>query len=259
MDSVPGGLERLDDFRWMIPRSSAMRVPGIVFAYRPLLERILSDPTPEQARNSATMPGILEASIAMPDAHWGYGLPIGGVVAFDPDEGVVSPGAVGYDIGCGVRLMRTRLRRPELDPHVEALADALYREVPCGVGSSGAMRLKSDELDCAMREGPRWAVSRGMGAAADLDHCEEGGVLSDADPGAVSYGAKGRGRDQLGTLGSGNHFLEVQEVDEVYDEEVARPWALARPGHGYDPLRLARAGPPGLPAAGARLAGHARP
>src|SRR5512136_3175797 len=128
------GLERLDDFRWMIPRTGAMRVPGVIIADRTLLAHILADRTPDQIRNAATMPGILEASIAMPDAHWGYGLPVGGVVAFDPDEGVVSPGAVGYDIGCGVRLMRTRLTKAELAPWVEALADALYREVPCGVG-----------------------------------------------------------------------------------------------------------------------------
>ena len=229
MDAVSAaGLERLDEFRWMIPRTGAMRVPGVVFADRALLEHILADRTLDQVRNAATMPGILEASIAMPDAHWGYGLPVGGVVAFDPDEGVVSPGAVGYDIGCGVRLMRTRLTRADLEPHVEALADALHREVPCGVGSTGAVRLRPDELARVLREGARWAVARGMGTAGDLDHCEEAGVLEGAEPGAVSEGAKGRGRDQLGTLGSGNHFLEVQEVDEIHDETGARALGLER-------------------------------
>jgi tRNA-splicing ligase RtcB len=174
------------------------------------------------------MPGILEASIAMPDAHWGYGLPVGGVVAFDPEEGVVSPGAVGYDIGCGVRLMRTRLTRDDLAPHVEALADALHREVPCGVGSSGAVNLTSGDLASVLRDGARWAVARGMGTAGDLEHCEEGGVLADADPADVSPGARGRGRDQLGTLGSGNHFLEVQEVDEIHDQHAARAFGLER-------------------------------
>lgn len=227
MDAISAaGLERLDDFRWMIPRTGAMRVPGVVFADRGLLEQILADRTCEQIRNAATMPGILEASNAMPDAHWGYGLPVGGVVAFDPDEGVVSPGAVGYDIGCGVRLLRTRLTRAELAPHVEALADAFFREVPCGVGSTGALRLKPGELDRVLREGAGWVVGRGMGSASDLEHCEERGALADADPDAVSAGAKGRGRDQLGTLGSGNHFLEVQEVDEIFDEQAARVFGL---------------------------------
>ena len=229
MDAISAaGLERLDDFRWMIARSGAMRVPGVVFADRPLLEHILADRTCDQIRNAATMPGILEASIAMPDAHWGYGLPVGGVVAFDPQEGVVSPGAVGYDIGCGVRLMRTRLTRAELAPHLEALADALYREVPCGVGSSGAVRLKPGELDRVLRDGASWPVGHGRGTQSDLEHCEEGGVLAHADPEAVSQGAKGRGRDQLGTLGSGNHFLEVQEVDEIHDPVAARALGLER-------------------------------
>ncbi len=221
-----GDLVRLDDYRWQIPRQGAMRVPGVIFADRELLEHILSDRTPDQIRNAAELPGILEASIAMPDAHWGYGLPVGGVVTTHPEEGVVSPGAVGYDIGCGVRLMRSRLTRADLEERCEALADALYREVPCGVGSSGAVHLKSGELDRVLRDGARWAVGRGLGTSADLEHCEEAGVLADADPAAVSEGAKGRGRDQLGTLGSGNHFLEVQEVDEVYDPEAARALGL---------------------------------
>ncbi|HVP15305.1 MAG TPA: RtcB family protein [Terriglobales bacterium] len=222
------GLVELDPHRWLIPRAGAMRVPGVLFADRVLLEHILADRTVDQVRNAATMPGILEASIALPDAHWGYGLPVGGVVAFDPHEGVVSPGAVGYDIGCGVRLMRTRLTRDDLMPRIERLADALYREVPCGVGSTGRVRLPGKELDRVLREGARWPVGQGMGTPSDLECCEEGGVLAEADPGAVSEGARGRGRDQLGTLGSGNHFLEVQEVDEIRDEEAARAYGLER-------------------------------
>src|SRR5947207_13336131 len=132
---------QLDAFRWSIPREGAMRVPGVLFADRVLLERMFSDRTPEQVKNAAHQPGILEASIAMPDAHWGYGLPVGGVVATDPDEGVISPGGVGYDIGCGVRLLRSRLTREEIEAKAEPLADALHREVPCGVGSSGSIRL----------------------------------------------------------------------------------------------------------------------
>jgi tRNA-splicing ligase RtcB len=203
-----------------------MRVPGVLFADHAMMLQMMEDRTPEQVRNAAHLPGILEASIAMPDAHWGYGLPVGGVVATDPSEGVVSPGAVGYDIGCGVRLMRSRLGRERVGARVEALADALYREVPCGVGSSGAVALKGGELDRVLRQGAGWARGRGMAWADDLERCEAGGVLDDADPDSVSEGAKGRGRDQLGTLGSGNHFLEVQEVERVFDAGAARALGL---------------------------------
>ncbi|HEY6865742.1 MAG TPA: RtcB family protein [Candidatus Eisenbacteria bacterium] len=223
-------VQRLDEFRWRLPREGGMRVPGLLFADQTLLEKMLSDRTPDQVRNAAHLPGILEASIAMPDAHWGYGLPVGGVVATDEREGVVSPGAVGYDIGCGVRLLRSGLTRVDLEDHLDALADALYREVPCGVGSTGSVRVRGPELDRVLREGARWAVASGRGFASDLDHCEESGTLAGADPSAVSQGAKDRGRNQLGTLGSGNHFLEVQEVEEIHDEGAARALGLERGG-----------------------------
>ena len=218
---------QLDEYRWMLPQEGGMRVPGILFASRPLLDKMLSDKTPEQVKNAAHLPGIIDASIAMPDAHWGYGLPVGGVVATDPQEGVVSPGAVGYDIGCGVRLLRSRLTRADLAPHLDAIADALYREVPCGVGSHGAQRVSFTDLARVMREGAGWVVRSGHGWASDLEHCEEGGVLADADPDAVSEDARRRGKDQLGTLGSGNHFLEVQEVTEVYEPAAADALGLA--------------------------------
>ncbi len=217
----------IDPFRWQIPREGAMRVPGLLFANRALLDKMLADRTLDQVRNAAELPGILDASIAMPDAHWGYGLPVGGVVATHPDDGVVSPGAVGYDIGCGVRLLRTTFTRGELTPHREALADALHRRVPCGVGSTGAVHLKHGELERVLEHGARWALGRGMATASNLDRCEEGGVLAEADPKAVSEDARRRGRDQLGTLGSGNHFLELQEVDEVWDEPAAEVLGLA--------------------------------
>jgi tRNA-splicing ligase RtcB (3'-phosphate/5'-hydroxy nucleic acid ligase) len=225
METLPG-LVPLDEFRWMLPREGGMRVPGMLIADRALAERMLSDKTLQQVRNAAHLPGILEASIAMPDAHWGYGLPVGGVVATDPDEGVISPGGVGYDIGCGVRLLRSRLTRADLDPHREALADALFREVPCGVGSTGRVSVTRNELDRVLRDGAAWAVARGMGSASDLEHCEEGGVLGDAASDAVSVEARERGRNQLGTLGSGNHFLEVQEVEQILDDRAARALGL---------------------------------
>jgi tRNA-splicing ligase RtcB len=219
-------VEPIDEFRWRLPREGGMRVPGLLFADRAMLDTMLADRTPEQVRNAAHLPGILEASIAMPDAHWGYGLPVGGVVATHDKEGVVSPGAVGYDIGCGVRLLASRLTRADLAPHVDALADALYHNVPCGVGSHGAVSVGRHELDRVLRDGARWAVDRGLGTAADLEHCEEGGVLAGAEPATVSEAAHERGRGQIGTLGSGNHFLEVQEVAEVFDERAARALGL---------------------------------
>ena len=227
MDSLAAsGVVQLDEFRWMLPKEGGMRVPGILFADRPLLERMFSDQTPAQVKNAAHLPGILEASIALPDAHWGYGLPVGGVVATDEREGVVSPGAVGYDIGCGVRLLRSRLTRAELEGRLDAIADALFREVPCGVGSTGSVRVSMPVLDKVLSEGAKWAVASGRGWGSDLDHCEGHGALADADPDALSPGAKLRGRDQIGTLGSGNHFLEVQEVDSIADPEAARALGL---------------------------------
>src|SRR5262249_9576126 len=226
--AVGGGWVELEEFRGQSAAEGGMRVPGVLFADRDLLEQMLADRTPLQVKNAAHLPGIVDASIAMPDAHWGYGLPVGGVVATDEKDGVVSPGAVGYDIGCGVRLMRTRLTRADVAPHVEALADRLHAEVPCGVGSRGAVAVAARELDRVLRQGARWAVERGPGAASHLEHCEEGGTLADADPRAVSEDARDRGRDQLGTLGSGNHFLEVQEVSEIHDADAARALGLER-------------------------------
>jgi len=225
-ETVASGVVQLDEFRWQLPREGGMLVPGLLFADRVLLDKMLSDRTLDQVRNAAHLPGILEASIAMPDAHWGYGLPVGGVVATHETEGVVSPGAVGYDIGCGVRLLRSRLARADLEPCLDALADALFREVPCGVGASGAVRLGAGDLDRVLRDGAQWAVASGRGSASDLDHCEERGALAGADPAALSAEAKQRGKNQLGTLGSGNHFLEVQEVDEVIDESAAESLGL---------------------------------
>ncbi len=226
-ESLPHGITAIDAFRWRIPATGGMRVPGVIFADRAMLDTILADRTSDQVRNAAHLPGILEASIAMPDAHWGYGLPVGGVVATDPKEGVVSPGAVGYDIGCGVRLLASGLARADVAPRIDALADQLFRNVPCGVGSEGAVRLREGDLERVLRDGARWALARGFGGGSDLDHCEEGGVLAEAEPRHVSADAKARGKGQLGTLGSGNHFLEVQEVDEIFDARIAQAYGLA--------------------------------
>ena len=221
-------LRRIHDWLWEIPREGGMRVPGRVYSDgMPAPD----DPALRQVANVAFLPGIVTASLAMPDMHWGYGFPIGGVAAFDPDEGAVSPGGVGYDINCGVRLLATRLPAEELRPRLHDAAAELFRQVPTGVGSSAAIpRLSARDLDQVLVQGARWAFSRGyVAAASDVDHCEEGGALGGADPAAVSDRARERGADQLGTLGSGNHFLELDVVAEVFDEPAATAFGL-RPG-----------------------------
>ncbi len=223
--SVP--LEKIDDFRWRIPRFGGMRVEGLIYAEEALLPAILEDKAAEQVVNVAHLPGIVERSIAMPDIHWGYGFPIGGVAAFDIDEGVVSPGGVGYDINCGVRLLTSNLTREFVTPRIKQLADAMFRNIPSGVGSHRKdLRLSGRELDDVLREGAAWAVGQGFGDAADLEHLEEGGRLAWADPEQVSERAKERGRNQVGTVGSGNHFVEIQFVDEVFDERGAERLGL---------------------------------
>ncbi|RMG49119.1 MAG: RtcB family protein [Acidobacteria bacterium] len=221
-------LERVDPYRWRIPRQGGMRVPGLIYADERLIEAIEQDRAPEQVANVAHLPGIVGHSFAMPDIHWGYGFPIGGVAAFDAEEGVVSPGGVGYDINCGVRLLATSLPREEIAPRIVELADALFRRVPAGVGSRAAGQpLTRQELLRVLRDGAGWAVERGLADRSELSRIEERGVLEGADPSQVSERALERGRAQLGTVGSGNHFVEVQYVDEVYDPEAARRLGLA--------------------------------
>ena len=204
-----------------------MRTEGLVFASRELMEAIREDQALEQVRNVATLPGIVGPSIAMPDIHWGYGFPIGGVAAFDPEEGVVSPGGVGYDINCGVRLLRSALAMAEVRPYLKQLVDALFRNVPSGVGSHRKdLKLNASQERKVLESGARWAVEEGFGAEEDLRHIEEGGTIPGADPELISDRALERGRAQLGTLGSGNHFLEVQEVEEIGDAEAAEALGL---------------------------------
>jgi tRNA-splicing ligase RtcB len=224
-----GKLEKIDDYRWMIPKEfqAGMRVPGLIYADEGLLAHIRQEQSLQQVANVAHLPGIVGYSLAMPDIHWGYGFCIGGVAAFDTDEGVVSPGGVGYDINCGVRVLRTDLLQEDVMDRIKELVNALYQNVPCGVGSTGKLRISKGELKNVLRKGAQWAVSQGYGWNEDLEHTEAGGCLDGADPGEVSDRAIERGRPQLGTLGAGNHFLEIQVVDEVYDDTAAEALGLA--------------------------------
>jgi len=225
-------LRRIDAYRWEIPADykPGMRVPGLVYADEALLPQIEQDQALEQVANAATLPGIVRRSIAMPDIHWGYGFPIGGVAAMRLDDGVVSPGAVGYDINCGVRLLVTGLTQEQIRPRLAPLADRLFEAVPSGVGAHGRLRLTASELDEVLTRGAAWAVARGFGRPDDLHRIESEGVIPDADPAEVSRKAHTRGLNQLGTLGSGNHFLEVQQVEEIFDPATAAVFGLRRPG-----------------------------
>jgi tRNA-splicing ligase RtcB len=218
--------ERLSPDAWRMPAQGAMRVPVVIYASEALM-RAMDDKVVEQATNVATLPGIVGASYAMPDAHWGYGFPIGGVAAFDAEAGgVVSAGGVGFDISCGVRCLHTGLEKKHLLEKHKTLADALFQRIPAGLGSTGAIRLGEAEMDAMLAGGARWAVGRGWGEEADLERIEEGGQMKHARPHAVSVQAKRRQRDEMGTLGSGNHYLEVQHVSEIFHGEIASAFNL---------------------------------
>jgi tRNA-splicing ligase RtcB len=218
-----GHLIKIDDYRWKIPENykTGMRVPGLIYASKEMLESICDEQTPEQVANVAFLPGIMRYSFAMPDIHWGYGFPIGGVAAMDIEDGVISPGGVGYDINCGVRLLRTNLNEAEVRPRIDELINALFLNVPSGLGSEGKIKVSQKEMNQLMVEGSRWAVKHGLGSEEDLDATEEGGCLGDADPSKISDKAVKRGMPQAGTLGSGNHFLEIQVVKEILDSHIA--------------------------------------
>ncbi len=223
----PIELKRKDAFRWEIPRQGAMRVPGLIYASESLIGSIRGDQSTRQVANVACLPGIIKASIAMPDMHWGYGFPIGGVAAFDLDKGVVSPGGVGYDINCGVRLIRSDLEADRITGRLGDLVRALFRNIPSGVGSARRdVRLSVHEVRQVLDRGAGWAVAHGFGREEDLAHVEARGRIDGADPGRVSDRAVQRGRAQLGTLGSGNHFGEIQRVAEIFDERAARALGL---------------------------------
>jgi tRNA-splicing ligase RtcB len=219
-------LIKRSDYCWEIPTQGEMRVPAIIYADQGLIEA-MDDKVRQQAVNVAMLPGIVQASYAMPDAHWGYGFPIGGVAAFDPEEGgVVSAGGVGFDISCGVRTLLTGLRKPDVMAEQKALADMLYYRIPAGLGSKGGVHLNAQEMDRMLRGGARWAVQQGFGFEADLDHTEERGCMAGADPAQVSERAKQRQKDEMGTLGSGNHYLEVQFVSRILEPRIAEFYGL---------------------------------
>jgi tRNA-splicing ligase RtcB len=222
-------VEKLSDYKWRIPKYGGMRVDGIVYASEKMMKTLANDPCLQQVVNVAHLPGIVKHSLAMPDIHWGYGFPIGGVAAFREEDGVISPGGVGYDINCGVRLLRSDIPRSKAQEKAKELVTTLFQNIPTGVGSHRKdLKLSVDSMKKMVREGARWAVSQGMGSSDDTNHIEEEGRILQAEPEEVSPRAYERGRNQLGTLGSGNHFVEVGFVAEVYDEEAAEALGLAR-------------------------------
>ncbi len=226
-----GKLEKIDECRWRIPESymPGMKVPGLIFTDEKMMGNIVRDNAPQQIANAAHLPGIVRASMAMPDIHWGYGLPIGGVVATDVEKGgVITPGGVGYDINCGVRLLRSDLAADEIRPRMKELVEEVFRSVPAGVGSTGSIRCDFSEEKNILVKGAQWAVEKGYGWQGDIEHCEERGAIRGADPSKVSDRAFQRGKKQPGTLGSGNHFLEVQEVDKIYNEETAKAFGISK-------------------------------
>ena len=225
-EKVP--LEKIDNYTWRIPQYKPnMRVPGIVFANKDLLEKMQTDRTLQQCVNVAHLPGIYKHSITLPDGHEGYGFPIGGVAATDYDLGVISPGGVGYDINCGVRLVTTNLTEQDIRPKLGELANVIFGNVPCGLGSRRKdFKVTDHDLENLVVEGVQWVIDKGLGWSEDAEHCEESGCMKNADPDKVSNTAKNRGLTQIGTLGSGNHFLEIQKVDKIYDSKTAKVFGI---------------------------------
>ncbi len=231
-DGWRGPLEPIDAFRYEIPRSykPAMRTSGLIFIDEPMVAQLRQDQAPEQVANVATMPGIVGQAMAMPDIHWGYGFPIGGVAAFDYNDGVISPGGIGYDINCGVRLIRTNLAETDIRPKIRALTDACFENVPSGVGEGGITKVSRHDLGKLTTEGVAWAVDNSYAWPDDPDRIEAQGHLADADFSKVSERAIARGKDQLGSLGAGNHFLEIQKVDRIYDARAAKALGIGQEG-----------------------------
>jgi len=225
-------IEKIDDYMWRIPKhKQGMRVPGMVFANDDLMDKMKTDRTLWQCANVAHLPGIYKHAVTLPDGHEGYGFPIGGVAATDYNDGVISPGGVGYDINCGVRLLTTNLTENDVRPKLTQLAGTIFKNVPSGLGSRRKdFTLSHGDLDRLTREGVQWLIDHGFGWVEDVEHCEEGGCMKNADPSKVSPTAKKRGLTQIGTLGSGNHFLEVQRIDKIYDARKAKVFGLKHEG-----------------------------
>jgi len=225
-------IQKVDDYTWDIPKyKPGMRVAGRVFANSDLLEKMKTDRTLQQCANVAHLPGIYKHAITLPDGHEGYGFPIGGVAATDYEEGVISPGGVGYDINCGVRLVTTNMEEKDIRPWLPQLAETIFDNVPCGLGSRRKdFRVSMQDLDALSTEGVPWAIRKGLGWAGDAEHCEESGCMKNADPKMVSSNAKSRGLTQIGTLGSGNHFLEIQKVDKIFDFTTAKTFGITNEG-----------------------------
>ncbi len=226
MADIQCSVNKIDDYRFEIPKSAGMKVPGLIFTNEKMLNSICKDNAHKQVANVAYLPGITGKSLAMPDIHWGYGFPIGGVAAMDYNNGVISPGGIGYDINCGVRLIKTDLREEDVRAKLKDLIISLFNNIPSGVGSTGKINLNTEEVKKVLETGAKWAVSKGYGSHEDLKHTEEQGCLQYADGTKVSPRALQRGHEQLGTLGAGNHFLEIQVVKEVFDESVAQTFGL---------------------------------
>lgn len=223
-------IKKLNDYSYEVSKEGKMNVPLKIFASEKLMEKMQSDRCITQGMNVASLPGIQGWSIMMPDAHQGYGFSIGGVAAFDMKTGVISPGGIGFDINCGVRVVATNLTKDEVAPRIQELLDVLYKVIPSGVGEESQQRLTDEELEEVLAKGAKWLVEQGIGNQEDLDNCEGSGCLDEAKPEYVSRRAKSRGRRQLGTLGAGNHFLEIQVVDEIQDENVAKVFGITKPG-----------------------------
>jgi tRNA-splicing ligase RtcB len=221
-------MRKLDEFRFEISRSykPCMSTSALIYSNEKLIQSVKADNAPEQAANVACMPGIVGRSLAMPDIHWGYGFPIGGVAAFDSESGVISPGGIGYDVNCGVKLLRTDLMMEEIGKDIKKLIDTIFENVPSGVGEKGKLRLTGRQMDEVLDGGAEWAVAQGYGWQDDLSSCEESGRMKTADSTAVDQKAKQRGAPQLGTLGAGNHFLEIQKVDKIFDLEAAKAFGI---------------------------------
>ena len=226
-----GPITKKDEFRFEIPKSfkSCMTTSAVIFSDDKMIKSVCADNAPEQAANVACLPGIVGKSLAMPDIHWGYGFPIGGVAAFDSEKGIISPGGIGYDVNCGVKLVRTDLTVKDVGPNIKKLIDTIFQNVPSGVGEKGKLRLTGAEMEDVLDQGAGWAVSKGYGWEDDIESCEENGRMKTADSSKVDTKAKQRGAPQLGTLGGGNHFLEVQRVERIFDEAAAKAFGITGP------------------------------